>query len=171
MKAILRAFQNNGYAMVMAVTVAVMAMVPVGQARAAEDHAAPKVVAMDMVAAWEAIDLDKVIDLFSPDGALHSMMIDPIVGREALRTHLAPMFAGIDYLKLNLVNVAVLGNTVLLERVDEFSFNGKKGAVPVVGVLEIENGKVKMWREYYDRAALFSEMGVPMPAANGAGED
>lgn len=149
---------------------AMMMALAASQARAGDDPAHPAAVAQDMVAAWDAVDLDKVIDLFAPDGVLHSMMIDPIVGREALRTHLAPMFAGIDYLKLNLVNVAVLGNTVFLERVDEFSFKGKKGAVPVVGVLEIENGKVKVWREYYDRASLFSEMGVPMPAANGAGE-
>jgi limonene-1,2-epoxide hydrolase len=29
-----------------------------------------------------------------------------------------------------------------------------------VGVLDIRNGKVREWREYYDRASLLREMGV-----------
>jgi limonene-1,2-epoxide hydrolase len=32
--------------------------------------------------------------------------------------------------------------------------------VPVVGVLEIEGGKITAWREYYDRAMLVREMGL-----------
>jgi limonene-1,2-epoxide hydrolase len=32
--------------------------------------------------------------------------------------------------------------------------------VPVVGILDVRNGKVQEWREYYDRASLMSAMGV-----------
>jgi limonene-1,2-epoxide hydrolase len=125
-------------------------------------------VAMDMVEAWNAVDLDRVISLFTPDGVLHSMMTDPIVGREQLRHHLQPLFDGIDELELNLRRVVVDGDTVFIERVDEFVFNGKRGAVPVVGVLEIRDGAVAEWREYYDRAQLYGEMGIPVPDRNAA---
>jgi len=30
----------------------------------------------------------------------------------------------------------------------------------VVGVLEVEGGRIKVWREYYDYAQLLREMGV-----------
>jgi len=48
----------------------------------------------------------------------------------------------------------VVGDVVMLERVDDFVFNGQPGQVPVVGVMEIEDGKVSAWREYYDYATL-----------------
>lgn len=125
-------------------------------------------VAMDMVEAWNAVDLDRVISLFTPDGVLHSMMTDPVTGREQLRHHLQPLFDGIDELTLNLRRVVVDGDTVFIERVDEFVFNGKRGAVPVAGVLVIRDGAVAEWREYYDRAQLYGEMGIPVPQRSAA---
>ena len=117
-------------------------------------------VANEMVAAWEALDLDRIISTFAEDGVLHSMMIEPIVGREELREHIGKVINGATRLDLQLKTVAVSGNTVMLERVDDFDVNGLSGAVPVVGVLVIEDGHVSEWREYYDRNQLLSEMGV-----------
>jgi len=116
--------------------------------------------AQNMVQAWNELNLDKMIDAFSEDAILHSMMIEPIKGRKALREHLGRLLQGATRLELQLKNVAVVGNTVFLERVDDFDYNGRRGVVPVVGVLEIEDGKVKVWREYYDRAQLLKEMGL-----------
>ena len=123
----------------------------------------PESVTMDMVEAWNDVDLDRVVDLFTPDGMLHSMMTDPIVGRESLRAHLQPLFDGIEELNLNLKRVVVDGDTVFIERVDEFVSNGRRGEVPVVGVLLIRDDAVAEWREYYDRAQLYREMGIPVP--------
>lgn len=121
-----------------------------------------------MVAAWNDLDANRIADLFAEDAVLHSMMIDPIVGRENLREHISQLLQGATHLELSLKNVAVVGDTVILERVDEFTVGGNPGAVPVVGVLEIENGLVKEWREYYDRNQLLTEMGVsPSDAAHG----
>ncbi len=128
----------------------------------------PESVTMDMVEAWNDVDLDRVVDLFTPDGMLHSMMTDPIVGRESLRAHLQPLFDGIEELNLNLKRVVVDGDTVFIERVDEFVFNGRRGEVPVVGVLVIRDDAVAEWREYYDRAQLYREMGIPIPERSAA---
>lgn len=117
--------------------------------------------AHQMVAAWNDLDADRIADLFAEDAVLHSMMIDPIEGRENLRSHISKLLQGATDLELKLKNVAVTGDTVILERVDEFTIGDKRGAVPVVGVLVIENGLVKEWREYYDRNQLLTEMGVP----------
>ena len=130
-------------------------------ARAAD----PESVTLEMVEAWNAVDLDRVIELFTPDGVLHSMMTEPVVGREALRSHLQPLFDGIEALNLNLRRTVVDGDTVIIERVDEFVFKGKRGSVPVVGVLLIRDGEVAEWREYYDRVQLLTEMGMIAPGA------
>ncbi len=38
------------------------------------------------------------------------------------------------------------------ERVDRFEMAGKKVELPVADVFEIENGKIKAWRDYFDMA-------------------
>jgi limonene-1,2-epoxide hydrolase len=121
-------------------------------------------VAEEMVTAWNNLDVDQIIDTFAEDGVLHSVMIEPIKGRKALREHLSGLLAGATRLELRLKNVAVVGNTVFLERVDDFDYKGLHGAIPVVGVMEISDGKVQIWREYYDRASLMKEMGLNQPA-------
>ena len=116
--------------------------------------------AMEMVDAWNKLDLDRIVNDFTEDGVLHSVMIEPIKGREAIKKQLEPLIAGSTRLELRIKNVAQVGKTVFLERVDDFDFKGRHGAVPVVGVMEIENGKVKVWREYYDRAELLTALGM-----------
>ncbi|RAN31893.1 hypothetical protein HY11_17865, partial [Hyphomonas pacifica] len=121
-------------------------------------------VALDMVTAWNELDVDGIINSFAPEGALHSMMKEPVVGREALREHMTALLSSATRLELQLKTVAVKGTTVFLERVDDFDVNGKHGSVPVVGVLVIEDGHVAEWREYYDRNQLLHEMGMPTSA-------
>ncbi|MEX6633380.1 limonene-1,2-epoxide hydrolase family protein [Hyphococcus lacteus] len=117
-------------------------------------------VVMDMVDAWNNTDWEKVVDLFADDGVLHSMMIDPITGKESIRARINHMGEGLESITLHIKNIGVGGNVVFIERVDEFVYNGHAGEVPVAGVIEIVDGKVKVWREYYDRDELLSEMGV-----------
>jgi uncharacterized protein (TIGR02246 family) len=125
------------------------------------DEGAEKIaVVKRMIAAWEARDGDAIAELFTEDGVLHSMMIDPIVGREAIRPRMKFLVDNASHMKLNVRTWAVSGDTVFIERTDEFTFKGHKGKVPVVGVLVIAGDKVKEWREYYDRAELLEAMGV-----------
>lgn len=135
-----------------------------GNAEETPTTSSPQKVAEKMVKAWNTLNLDMIVDTFSEDGVLHSVMIEPIQGRPALRAHLGAFLVGVTRLDLQLKNVAVVGNTVFLERVDDFDYKGKHGTVPVVGVMEISDGKVKVWREYYDRAQLMREMGIAAPA-------
>jgi limonene-1,2-epoxide hydrolase len=128
------------------------------ETRAGSDN--PIVVAHEMVNAWNALDADAIAELFAEDGRFQSMMAEPIVGREVLREHFGTLLAGATALELQLRNVAVSGNAVFIERVDVFTYQGKTGSVPVVCVMEISDGKVQEWREYYDRAELLSEMGI-----------
>ncbi|GAB5415640.1 MAG: limonene-1,2-epoxide hydrolase family protein [Congregibacter sp.] len=120
----------------------------------------PLVVAHEIVLAWNAIDADAIADLFTEDGTYQSMMDKPTKGREVIREKFTALLSGATYLKLHLRNIAVQGNVVFLERVDEFVYKGKEASVPVVAVLEIEDGKVAEWREYFDRAELMEAMGM-----------
>jgi limonene-1,2-epoxide hydrolase len=96
-----------------------------------------------MIDAWNQRNWQQVYDLFAEDGALQSMMLPPTVGRAAIQQR-----------------IGVIDGVVFIERVDDFVYRGKHGECPVVGVVEVENGRVKAWREYYDRAQLLEAMGV-----------
>lgn len=118
-------------------------------------------VVLDMIAAWNAMDWERVVGLFAEDGSLHSMMVDPVVGREALAKRIGHLGDGLSEITLNVRNIGRVGDVVFLERVDEFTYKGHQGSVPVVGVLEVnDEGRIAEWREYYDRAELLAAMGV-----------
>lgn len=134
---------------------------PIAREKAVQQTAEHNVaVVKKMIAAWEARDADAITDMFTEDGVLHSMMIAPIVGRDAIRPRMKFLVDNATHMHLNVRNWAVTGDTVFIERQDEFVFKGHEGKVPVVGVLVIRGDKVKEWREYYDRAELLEAMGV-----------
>jgi limonene-1,2-epoxide hydrolase len=128
-----------------------------------EDAAAvdPRVaIVLDMADAWNTKDWDRVVNLFAEDGSLHSMMVEPIIGREAIGARIGHLGAGIETINLNIHHIGVVDDVVFVERTDEFVYNGHAGAVPVVGVIEIEDGLITEWREYYDRAELLAALGL-----------
>jgi len=53
-----------------------------------------------------------------------------------------------------------VNGVVMIERFDEIEFNGHRGRVPVFGAMEIEDGKIKVWREYFDQNQMMQAMGV-----------
>jgi len=114
----------------------------------------------EMAAAWKALDWRKVADMFAPDGVLHSMMVEPVVGREAVFKRVSGLADGLDSITLSYRHIGVIDGILYIERLDEFVVRGKSGSAPVVGVLEFEGPLIKVWREYYDRAHLLKAMGL-----------
>jgi limonene-1,2-epoxide hydrolase len=114
-----------------------------------------------MMQAWKNSDWRKVGDLFAEDGVLWSMMVEPVRGREAIYKRIAALGEGVEGgVTLDVTHMGIIDGLVFMERTDRFIYKGKAGSVPVVGILDVRNGKVQEWREYYDRASLMSAMGV-----------
>ena len=144
-------------------TAALAALILVGftPAARAQDRS-PLVVAHEMINAWNARDVDAIADLFAEDGRFLTMTVPPMVreGRETIRSAWGALLADVSEIELRLRNITVSGNSVMIEREDVFTYRGRAGRVPVACVMDIENGKVREWREYYDHASLLSEMGI-----------
>lgn len=114
----------------------------------------------EMAEAWRMKDWRKVADMFAVDGVLHSMMVEPIVGREAVYKRVAGLGDGLESITLNIHHMGVIDGILYMERTDEFVIRGRAGSAPVVGVLEFDGPLIKVWREYYDRAHLLKAMGL-----------
>lgn len=122
-------------------------------------------VADDMIDAWNTMDWDRVFDLFADDGVLHSVMIEPVVGKQAIRARLLPMLENLDRIELQIANRGVVNGVVMIERVDDFVYKGAPARIPVAGVMEISSGKIDAWREYYDKASLAAALSPPEAAS------
>ena len=133
-----------------------------------DSNAAKVAVVQDILDSWSAQDWARVESLFAPDGLLHSVMSEPVVGRAAFAERLAVLHQGLERIQLHIKAIGVIDGRVFVERVDDFDVNGHHGEVPVVGILTVEDGMVTEWLEYYDRATLLRGMGVEADFAAGA---
>lgn len=116
--------------------------------------------AHEMFAAWDRLDWDGVVGLFAEDGVLHSVMQEPVVGREAIAGRMAILGSKATRCELEIRSIGVIDGRVFVERVDDFDFDGNHGRVPVVGVMSMADGKVTEWLEYYDRPTLLAGLGM-----------
>lgn len=122
-------------------------------------------IANDMIDAWNTMEWDRAFDLFADDGILHSVMSEPIVGKENIKARLLPLVEDLDRIELQIRNMGSVGDVIMMERVDDFVYKGKHSRIPVVGVMEISNGKIDAWREYYDKASLAAAISTDDAAA------
>lgn len=101
------------------------------------------------LAAWERRDTEHIVDRFADDGVYHSVPLAPIVGKAAIREFVA----GFDDRppgRLVVHHQVATDHVVMNERTDYITLNGQPVVLPICGVFEIEDGRIKAWREYFD---------------------
>ena len=103
----------------------------------------------DFLGAWERRDTEHIVDHFTDDGVYHSIPLTPIVGKQAIREFVAG-FADVPPGRLEIHHQVASGNVVMNERTDYITINGNPVTLPICGVFEIEDGRIKAWREYFD---------------------
>jgi limonene-1,2-epoxide hydrolase len=110
----------------------------------------------DFIQAWNALDVDAVMSFFTDDAEYANVpMGPPNVGKEAIRAFIEGFMGTtteIDFVVHNQVEGA--NGVVMNERTDTLVMDGKRVALPVMGVFEFENGKIKAWRDYFDMSAF-----------------
>lgn len=117
----------------------------------------PMQIVLDFIAAWNRMDWDAIADALAEDVFYHNVPMEPIRGRAAAKAFLTGMQpVGVDW---QVIAIAENGNIVLTERVDNFDLpGGKHLSIPVMGTFEIEHGKIKAWRDYFDLATFTRQM-------------
>lgn len=113
----------------------------------------------DFCAAWSRLDTETLMTCFAEDAVYHNMPGPPAEGRDAVRRTIERFLKGWQSTEWEIVNVAAAGNVVFAERVDRTTdTRGKQIGLPVVGVFEIEDGKITAWRDYFDLATYTRAM-------------
>jgi limonene-1,2-epoxide hydrolase len=105
----------------------------------------------DFCQAWSRMKLEEILGFMTEDAVYHNIPMAPAKGRAAIRAVVDGFLKMADAIEFKIHHTASSGNLVMNERVDSFVYKGgKKGSVPVVGVFEVNGGKISAWRDYFD---------------------
>ena len=103
-------------------------------------------------AAWSRLDVEELMTYFADDPVYHNMPGPPARGRGAVRKTIEAFLKGWQKTSWEIVNIAAADHVVFAERVDRTDTGGRHVDLPLVGVFEIEDGKIAAWRDYFDLA-------------------
>jgi limonene-1,2-epoxide hydrolase len=125
----------------------------------------PEELVNDFITALVARDLEGAAAMVTDDFEYDNVPMGKAFGPQALTETLNGFFGmctGIDWRILRQTSSGDLTKgTVLNERDDRVEIHGRWTTLPVAGVFEIENGKLTLWRDYFDRQAIIDVMTPP----------
>jgi limonene-1,2-epoxide hydrolase len=100
----------------------------------------------------ESGNLTTLVSYLSADVVYHNIPWQPVTGHAGVRQVLGPFLEGPGRatVKMNIKNTTSSGNTVMNERLEEWTKGTVKLDLPVLGVFELKDGKITQWRDYFD---------------------
>lgn len=106
----------------------------------------------DFITAWSRLDVDEIVGFFAPDGVYHNMMNKPVAGHAALRGFIGGFIKNWTRTDWELLTIVSRGDIVIAERLDRTQIGDRSVNLPCCGVFEMRDGKIKVWRDYFDLA-------------------
>lgn len=111
---------------------------------------APGEVVAAFIQAFEAMDFDAALSFIAPECEYTNVPMGSAKGPEGVRSVLEPFFAPIDENNFVIHRKAVEGKVVFYERLDRHRLGDSWRELPVIGVFEVQDGLITLWREYFD---------------------
>jgi limonene-1,2-epoxide hydrolase len=115
-------------------------------------------VVREFCGAWSGGSASALAGWFTEDGIYHNVPLAPVVGRTAIEQEIARFLATMR-IDIRILHAATTGTVVLTERVDEFTVDGRRLDLPVMGTCELAGDRIAAWRDYYDSAAVRAFLG------------
>ena len=112
----------------------------------------------EFVAAWSCLDAAKLASYFAEDGCYYNMPTGPVRGRGNVEQFIRAFLSTWTETHWDIVSLAENGDVVYCERLDRTKTTGGDVDLPCCGVFEMENGKIKEWRDYFDLGTYMRAM-------------
>ncbi len=103
----------------------------------------------DFMRAWERRDTEFILSSFTEDPVYHGVPLTPIVGKAAIAAWVRG-FADVPPGRLEVRHQVASHDVVMNERTDVITLNGRAVTLPICGVFEMHEGRIRAWREYFD---------------------
>ncbi len=110
----------------------------------------PDEVVRRFIAAIEAKDIEAATALVAETISYENMPMAPIVGRDAVASTLAMFLEPATDVEWVTLRELVDGDWVMNERLDRFKIGDGWLELPVAGVFEVVDGRITLWRDYFD---------------------
>ena len=109
-----------------------------------------------LIAGWQTLDSDAVAACFPEDGIWHNIPYPPIMGRSAIALAAAKFLTGFVACRFEIRHSGEIAPGVVMnERVDIFQrADGQELRFAVAGVFEVQDGLIRVWRDYFDSAIM-----------------
>jgi limonene-1,2-epoxide hydrolase len=118
----------------------------------------PEAVVTAFIEAIERRDVPAAIALLADDCAYDNVPFGPVHGADTVAAILGPMLEGCSEVAWPVMRQSATGNVVFNERLDRFHMAHGWVEVPVNGVWEVHNGKITLWRDYFDEATYRNQL-------------
>jgi limonene-1,2-epoxide hydrolase len=112
----------------------------------------------DFVAAWAGLDPTEIASYFAEDGCYYNIPAQPVRGRANIEQMIRGFMATWTAADFELSKIAAAGDLVVTERIDRIKTSRGDVDLPCAGIFEMENGKIKEWRDYFDMNTFTSAM-------------
>ncbi|MBL8556004.1 MAG: nuclear transport factor 2 family protein [Phenylobacterium sp.] len=113
----------------------------------------------NFIAAWSRLDAAELAGFFADDGVYHNMPARPVAGRAAVQAFIAGFVKDWSATEWDVLNLVEAGDVVIAERLDRTRVGEKRADLPCCGVFEMQGGKIKVWRDYFDLATYTRALG------------
>ncbi|MEZ5219528.1 MAG: limonene-1,2-epoxide hydrolase family protein [Ilumatobacteraceae bacterium] len=110
----------------------------------------PRQVVEAFLEAFAAMDFERALPYLADDCEYTNVPMGTVRGHEGVREVLGPFFAPILENEFVLTRTAADGPVVFVERLDRHRLNHGWRELPVTGVFEVHDGRIAVWRDYFD---------------------
>jgi limonene-1,2-epoxide hydrolase len=112
----------------------------------------------DFIAAWSRLDPAELAGYFTEDGCYYNMPAQPVTGRQNVEQFIRGFSSGWKSTEWEVLNLVAQGDVVFAERLDRTRTAKGDVDLPCCGVFEMQDGKIKVWRDYFDLGTYMKAM-------------
>jgi limonene-1,2-epoxide hydrolase len=112
----------------------------------------------DFLAAWSRLDPAELAGYFTEDGCYYNIPTEPVRGRQNVENFIRGFTATWTATEWEILNVDAAGDVVYAERIDRTKTSQGDVDLPCCGVFQMEGGKIKEWRDYFDLNTFMQAM-------------
>lgn len=106
---------------------------------------------LEIIRTIESNDKQAILDCFHPDAVFHNIPMEAARGHAEIWNVLAQVHDHCGAIRWEVHHIAEdTQGRVLTERTDRYQLGGHWAEFKVMGIFELEAGRIRQWRDYFD---------------------
>ncbi len=112
----------------------------------------------NFIEAWSRLEPAEIASFFTEDGCYHNIPTEPVRGRDNVEQFIRGFTASWTETVWEIRSIGAVGDRVYAERVDRTKTGQGDVDLPCLGVFEMQDGRIREWRDYFDLNTFMQAM-------------